>query len=190
MNYLVNAITDVQSPKASCDIFSQLMNHDRIIFLNGEITMETAELIKAQLLFLSQTPGPINMMINSPGGSVADGLAIIDLMRCIDNEVVTICSGQACSMAALILSSGSRRLATPYSEIMIHQMSYGLQGKHSDNINDIERILRIKKTTDQLLADNCGKTPEQIAADTKDDYWMDVNQAINYGIIDEVFKSF
>ena len=93
-------------------------------------------------------------------------------------------------MADLILSCGSRRLAAPYAEIMIHQMSYGLQGKHSDNINDIERILRIKKTADRLLAENCHKTEEQIEKDTKEDHWMNVHQAVEYGIIDDVFVTF
>lgn len=173
----------------SYDIFSRLLN-DRIVMLFDEVNDATAQTITAQLLFLeSQDPDKdIYLYINSPGGSITAGMAIYDTMQYIKCDVVTICIGMAASMAAFLLSCGAKgkRYALPHSEVMIHQPSGGAQGKATDIQIAAERILRMKKTINEILAENTGKPVEQVARDSEVDYFMTAEEAKEYGLVDEI----
>ena len=173
----------------SYDIYSRLLQ-DRIIFLGGAIDDNVANLIVAQMLFLqSQDPKKdIALYINSPGGVVTAGLAIYDTMQFLSCDVATYCVGQAASMGAVLLTAGAKgkRLALPNSEIMIHQPSAGTQGKVTDMEIDVEHFLKIKQRINKILADNTGKTPEQIKSDSERDNWMTAEEAKEYGLIDKV----
>ena len=173
----------------SYDIFSRLLS-DRIIVLSDEVNDATASLVVAQLLFLEgQDPDKdISLYINSPGGSVSAGFAIYDTMQYIKCDVSTICVGMAASMGAFLLSSGAKgkRIALPNAEIMIHQPAAGTQGKVTDMEIDVERFLRIKARINRIMADNTGKTPEQIKADSERDHWLLAEEAREYGLIDKV----
>ena len=171
------------------DIYSRLLK-DRIIFLGEEVNDVSANLIVAQLLFLeSEDPGKdIHLYINSPGGSVTAGMAIFDTMNYIKCDVSTICVGLAASMGAFLLSSGTKgkRIALPNAEIMIHQPSAGTQGKVTDMESDVEHFLRIKQRLNKILAENTGKTPEQVKLDSERDHWMTADEAQAYGLVDKV----
>ena len=171
------------------DIFSRLLN-DRIIFLGEEVNATTASLVVAQLLFLeAQDPDKdIQFYINSPGGSVTDGMAIYDTMQYIKCDVSTICVGRAASMGAFLLSAGTKgkRIALPNAEIMIHQPSAGTQGQITDMAIHLKRLETIKKRMNQILADNCGKSVEQVTADCERDNFMTAEEAVAYGLIDKV----
>ena len=171
------------------DIFSRLLN-DRIIFLSEEVNDTTASLVVAQLLFLeAQDPDKdIQLYLNTPGGSVTSGMAIYDTMQYIKCDVSTICIGMAASMGAFLLSAGAKgkRIALPNSEIMIHQPSAGTQGKVTDMEIDLEHFLRIKQSLNRILAENTGKSVEQIKADSERDHWMTAEEAREYGLIDQV----
>ena len=171
------------------DIFSRLLN-DRIIFLGEEVNATTASLVVAQLLFLeAQDPDKdIQFYINSPGGSVTDGMAIYDTMQYIKCDVSTICVGMAASMGAFLLSAGTKgkRIALPNAEIMIHQPSAGTQGQITDMAIHLKRLETIKKRMNQILADNCGKSVEQVTADCESDNFMTAEEAVAYGLIDKV----
>ena len=173
----------------SYDIFSRLLN-DRIIFLGEEVNATTASLVVAQLLYLeAQDPDKdIQLYINSPGGSVTDGMAIFDTMQYIKCPVSTICVGMAASMGAILLSSGTKgkRIALPNSEIMIHQPSAGTQGKVTDMEIDVEHFLRIKKKLNEIMAANTGKTPEEIKAASERDHWLTAEEALEFGLVDKV----
>lgn len=173
----------------SYDIFSRLLN-DRIIFLSDEVNDVTASLVVAQMLFLeAQDPDKdISFYINSPGGSISAGMAIYDTMQFIKCDVSTICIGMAASMGAFLLSSGTKgkRIALPNAEVMIHQPSAGTQGKVTDMEIDVEHFLKIKQRINKILADNTGKTPEQIKSDSERDNWMTAEEAKEYGLIDKV----
>lgn len=173
----------------SYDIYSRLLK-DRIIFLSGEIDDVTANLVVAQMLFLEmEDPDKeINLYINSPGGSVTAGMAIYDTMQYIKCDVSTICVGMAASMGAFLLSCGAKgkRIALPNAEVMIHQPSAGTQGKVTDMEIDVEHFLKIKQRINKILADNTGKTPEQIKSDSERDNWMTAEEAKEYGLIDKV----
>ncbi len=173
----------------SYDIFSRLLN-DRIIFLSDEVNDATASLVVAQMLFLeSQDPDKdIYFYINSPGGSVTAGMAIYDTMKFIKCDVCTICLGMAASMGAFLLSSGTKgkRWALPHSEVMIHQPLGGARGQASDIQIQAEQILRVKKTLNQILADNTGKPLEIIERDTDRDNYMSAEEALSYGLVDKV----
>jgi len=174
----------------SYDIYSRLLE-DRIIFLTGEINDAVANTVIAQLIYLeSKDPGkPVNMYINSPGGSVSAGLAIYDTMNFIKCDVSTICIGMAASMAAFLLSSGTKgkRYALPSSEIMIHQPLGGAQGQASDIKIQAEHILALKKKLNSVLAANTGKPVEQIENDTDRDNYLTAEDALDYGLIDKIF---
>ncbi|MBQ7153851.1 MAG: ATP-dependent Clp endopeptidase proteolytic subunit ClpP [Clostridia bacterium] len=176
----------------SYDIFSRLLN-DRIIFLSDEVNDTTASLVVAQLLFLeAQDPDKdISFYINSPGGSVASGLAIYDTMNFIKCDVSTICIGMAASMGAFLLSSGTKgkRIALPNSEIMIHQPLGGTQGQASDIKIQAEHILKIRSKLNDILAKNTGKPLEIIEKDTERDNYMSANEALEYGLIDKILTS-
>jgi ATP-dependent Clp protease protease subunit len=169
------------------------MLEDRIIFLTGEINFATANSIVAQLLYL-ETKDPnkdIYFYINSPGGSVSDGLAIYDTMNYVQCHVNTICIGMAASMAAVLLAAGQKgkRFALPNSEIMIHQPMGGAQGQASDIAISAEHILKIKKKINAILSEKTGQSIERITMDSERDFYMDAEQAIDYGIIDKIFVS-
>ena len=171
------------------DIFSRLLN-DRIVMLSEEVNDTTASLIVAQFLYLeAQDPDKdIQFYINSPGGSVTAGMAIYDTMQYVKCDVSTICIGMAASMGAFLLSSGAKgkRFALPNSEIMIHQPSGGTQGQASDIKIQAEWMLRTREKLNRILAENTGKSVEQIAVDTERDNFMPAEEAVQYGLIDKV----
>lgn len=171
------------------DIYSRLLK-DRIVFVGGEVEDGMANAIVAQLLFL-QAADPekeISMYINSPGGSVTAGLAILDTMRMLKCPVATYCVGQAASMGAILLAAGEkgRRHALPNSRIMIHQPWGGAQGKASDIEITAKEILRLKEVLNKILAEASGKTLEDVAHDTDRDFFMSAEEAKTWGIVDKV----
>ncbi len=174
----------------SYDIFSRLLG-DRIIFLSDEVNDTTASLVVAQLLFLeAQDPDKdICFYINSPGGCVTAGMAIFDTMNYIKCDVSTICIGMAASMGAFLLAAGTKgkRIALPNSEIMIHQPLGGAKGQATDIKIQAELILRTRDNLNRILAENTGKTIEQVAKDTERDNFMTAQQALEYGLIDKIF---
>ena len=175
----------------SYDIYSRLLK-DRIIFLGEEINDAVASTVVAQLLFLeSEDPGKdIHMYINSPGGSVTAGMAIYDTMNYVKCDVSTTCIGMAASMGAFLLSSGAKgkRYALPNAEVMIHQPLGGAQGQATEIQIAAEHILKTKKKLNQILADNAGKSVEEVEKDTDRDNWLSADEAKEYGLIDEVIK--
>ena len=173
----------------SYDIFSRLLN-DRIVFLGEEVNATTASLVVAQLLYLeAQDPDKdIQFYINSPGGSVTDGMAIYDTMQYVKCDVSTICIGMAASMGAFLLSSGAKgkRFALPNAEIMIHQPSAGTQGQITDMAIHLKRLEIIKKRMNHILSENTGKPIEMVTADCERDNFMSADEAVSYGLIDKV----
>jgi len=173
----------------SYDIYSRLLK-DRIVFLDGEISDLSADLVVAQLLFLDgqDTEKDVNLYINSPGGSVTAGLAIYDTMQYIKSNIQTICVGQAASMAALILAAGTagKRYALPSSRVLIHQPWGGAQGQARDIGIQSKEIIRLKKLTINYFAKHTGKTVEQIAADMERDFFMSAEDAVAYGVADSI----
>lgn len=189
MAYIPYVVEQSNHGERSYDIFSRLLN-DRIILLHDQVNSATASVVVAQLLYLEgQDPDKdIYLYINSPGGSVSDGMAIYDTMQYIKCDVSTICVGLAASMGAFLLSSGAKgkRIALPNAEIMIHQPSAGTQGKVTDMESDVEHFLRIKQRLNKILAENTGKTPEQVKLDSERDHWMTADEAQAYGLVDKV----
>ena len=174
------------------DIYSRLLK-DRIIFMGTGIDDQISNLIIAQLLYL-EAEGPekdIHLYINSPGGSVSAGLAIYDTLRYIKPEIETICIGQAASMAALILSAGTKgkRLGLPHSRIMIHQPMGGFSGQASDIDIHAKEILRLKGELNRILSENTGQPLDRIETDTDRDFFMSGIQAVEYGIVDKVISN-
>src|SRR5271165_2547561 len=175
----------------SYDIYSRLLK-DRIIFIGTGIDDHVANLVVAQMLFL-QMEDPkreINLYINSPGGSVTAGLAIYDTMQFVTCDVATYCVGIAASMAAVLLTAGTKgkRYALPNSDVMLHQVSGGAQGPASDVERTVEYMFRLKKRLIGIIAHHTGKSEEQIQADSDRDYWITAQQAKEYGLVDEVVK--
>lgn len=189
MSYVPIVVEQTSHGERSYDIFSRLLN-DRIIFLANEVNYATASLVIAQLLYLeSQDPDKdIYLYIDSPGGSVSDGLAIYDTMNYVKCDVSTICIGMAASMGAFLLSSGAKgkRIALPNSEIMIHQPLGGTQGQASDILIAAEHMRRTKERLNNILSQNTGKPVDVIAADTDRDNWLTAEAAKEYGLIDKV----
>ena len=173
----------------SYDIYSRLLK-DRIIFLGEEVNDVTASLVVAQLLFLAaEDPDKdINLYINSPGGSVTAGMAIYDTMQYIKPDVSTICIGMAASMGAFLLAGGpkGKRYALPNAEVMIHQPSGGARGQATDIRIHAENILRTKRKLNEILAENTGRSYEEIERDTERDNFMSAEEAKAYGLIDDV----
>lgn len=191
MSYLIPTVIEpTHQGERAFDIYSRLLR-DRIIFV-PEINQDTANLIVAQLLFLQaeDSKKPIQMYINSPGGSITAGLAIIDTMHHIKPDVHTICIGVAASMGAVILSQGAKgkRFALPHSEVMIHQASGGVEGQASNIVITAEFIIKLQNKLYKLLAESTGKTTKQIEKDADRDYWMSADVALEYGIIDEIIE--
>lgn len=171
---------------AQMDVFSRLMM-DRIIFIGSDIDSNLANIVNAQLLFLdSINHNEITIYINSPGGSVYDGLAIYDTIHMINSPVRTVCIGLAASMASILLSCGSKRCALPHSRIMIHQPLGGVKGQASDILITANEITKLKEELNQILATKTGKALDQIYKDADRDYWMTAEEAKEYGIIDEI----
>ena len=174
----------------SYDIYSRLLE-DRVVFLNGEVNNQTANLVIAQLIFLEakDPTKDISLYINSPGGSVTDGFAIFDTMQYIKCDVSTICVGMAASMGAFLLAAGAKgkRYALPNSEIMIHQPLGGAQGQATDIAIQAEHILKLKKRLTKILAENSSQPLEKVTADCERDFYMSAAEAKEYGLIDKVF---
>ena len=189
MSLVPYVVEQTNRGERSYDIFSRLLN-DRIIFLGEEVNATTASLVVAQLLYLeAQDPDKdIQFYINSPGGSVTDGMAIYDTMQYVKCDVSTICIGMAASMGAFLLSSGAKgkRMALPNAEIMIHQPSAGTQGQITDLAIHLKRLEIIKKRMNQILANNTGKPIEVVTADCERDNFMSAEEAKEYGLIDKV----
>ena len=192
MSLVPYVIEQTSRGERNYDIYSRLLK-DRIIFLGEEVNETTASLVVAQLLFLeSEDPGKdIHLYINSPGGMVTAGLAIYDTMQYIKCDVSTICIGMAASMEAFLLAGGAKgkRLALPNAEIMIHQPSGGAKGQATEIQIAAENILKTKKKLNEILAANTGKPYDVIAADTERDHYMSAQEAMEYGLIDNVITS-
>ena len=192
MSLVPYVIEQTSRGERNYDIYSRLLK-DRIIFLGEEVNETTASLVVAQLLFLeSEDPGKdIHLYINSPGGMVTAGLAIYDTMQYIKCDVSTICIGMAASMGAFLLAGGAKgkRLALPNAEIMIHQPSGGAKGQATEIQIAAENILKTKKKLNEILAANTGKPYDMIAADTERDHYMSAQEAMEYGLIDNVITS-
>ena len=189
MSLVPYVIEQTSRGERNYDIYSRLLK-DRIIFLGEEVNETTASLTVAQLLFLeSEDPGKdIQLYINSPGGMVTAGLAIYDTMQYIKCDVSTICIGMAASMGAFLLAGGTKgkRMALPNSEIMIHQPSGGAQGQATEIQIVAEKILQTKKKLNEILAANTGQPYEVICRDTERDNYMTAEEALKYGLIDQV----
>ena len=189
-NALVPVVVEQTSRgERSYDIYSRLLN-DRIIFLADEVNDVTANLVVAQLLFLESVDPDkdISLYINSPGGSITAGMAIYDTMNYIKCDVSTICIGMAASMGAFLLSAGTKgkRYALPNSEVMIHQPLGGFQGQATDIKIHAQRILDIKETLNNILAENTGKPLDVIKQDTERDNFMTAQEALDFGLVDKV----
>ena len=171
------------------DIYSRLLK-DRIVFVGGEIDDDSANAVVAQLLFLQaqDSKKEVSMYINSPGGSVTAGLAILDTMKMVKCPVATYCVGQAASMGAILLASGAkgRRFALPHARIMVHQPWGGAQGKASDIEITAREILRLKDVLNGILAEASGRAAESVVQDTDRDHFMSAEEAKSWGIVDKV----
>ena len=189
MNFVPYVVEQTSRGERSYDIYSRLLK-DRIIFLGDEINDDTASLVVAQLLFLESEDAEkdISFYINSPGGSVSAGLAIYDTMQYIKPDVSTICIGMAASMGAFLLSSGAKgkRFALPNAEIMIHQPLGGAKGQAEDIRIQAEHILKTRSKLNQILSQNTGQPLDRIEKDTDRDNFMDAQEAVSYGLIDQV----
>lgn len=173
------------------DIYSRLLK-ERIIFLGDEVNSHTAGLVVAQILFLeAEDPEKdIHFYIDSPGGSVTDGMAIYDTMQYVKCDVSTICIGMAASMGAFLLAGGAKgkRMILPNAEVMIHQPSGGTQGQATEIQIAAEHIIRTKKKLNEILADNTGQPVEKVAEDTERDNWLSAEEALKYGIVDRIIE--
>ena len=189
MSLVPYVVEQTSRGERSYDIFSRLLN-DRIVMLSEEVNDVTASLIVAQLLYLeAQDPDKdIQFYINSPGGSVTDGLAIYDTMQYIKADVSTICVGMAASMGAFLLSAGAKgkRICLPNAEVMIHQVLGETKGQETDIQIEARHMAKIKKTLTEIIARNCGKTYDQVYADCERNNWMSAEEAKEYGLIDSV----
>jgi len=191
MNLVPVVVEQTNRGERSYDIYSRLLK-DRIVFLGGEIDDDTANLVVAQLLFLEmENPdADISMYINSPGGSVTAGMAIYDTMNYIKPQVRTVCIGMAASMGAFLLMAGQKgkRLALPNSEVMIHQPSGGARGQATDVAIHAEWIMKTKQKMNGMMSQMTGQPLDVIARDVERDHFMTAEEALSYGIIDEIFR--
>lgn len=188
MNLIPIIVDKEQNGERSYDIYSRLLK-ERIIFLSGEITDDVANIIVSELLYLdSINHNDISLYINSPGGSITSGMAIMDTMNYIKSDVSTICIGMAASMAAFLLSCGTKgkRYILPNAEVMIHQPLGGVSGQATEIKIAAERILKLKNKLNKILSENTNQTLEKIEIDTDRDYFMDSNESIDYGIVDKI----
>ncbi len=192
MNTLVPYVVERSgNGERSYDIFSRLLK-ERIIFIDGEINDATADLVVAQILFLESenSEKDISIYINSPGGSVTAGLAIYDTMQYVKCPIQTICLGQAASMGAFLLAGGTKgkRYTLPSARVMIHQPWGGVEGQESDIAIHAKEILRLKKLTIEHFAEQTGKTFDEVAKDMERDFFMNAEEALAYGIVDEIME--
>ena len=191
-NYYIEPSVIEKTPygERSYDVYSRLLK-DRVVFLRGEVNQEMANSIVAQLLFLEMEDpeAEISMYINSPGGSVTDGMAIFDTMRYIKPKVRTVCLGMAASMGAFLLMAGEpgMRYALPNSEVMIHQPSGGASGQATDVQLHAQWLLRTKNKMNALMSEMTGQPLEKIQQDVERDYFMTAQEALEYGVIDKIF---
>ena len=189
MSFIPYVVEQTSRGERSFDIFSRLLN-DRIIFLSEEVNDTTASLIVAQLLYLeAQDPDKdIQFYINSPGGSVTAGMAIYDTMKYIKCDVATICVGMAASMGAFLLSAGTKgkRMALPNAEIMIHQPSAGTQGQITDMAIHMKRLQIIKERMNRIMAENTGRSIEEVTAACERDNFLSAEEALAFGLVDRV----
>ena len=187
----MGVIPVVQDSNGRNDIFSRLLD-DRIILLTGEVTDEMAEVVMAQLLYLDSlnSDADITIYINSPGGSITAGLAIYDTMQLIKSDVSTVCIGLAASMGSFLLAGGTKgkRYMTENAEVMIHQPSGGAQGKERDIVISAERIKAMRVRLEKLYSKFTGKNQQTIHKDCAEDHWMLPEEAVKYGLIDEIMK--
>lgn len=190
MNLIPNVLEKTSNGERVYDLYSRLLK-DRIIIISDEINDNTANIVVSELLYLdSINHSDISVYINSPGGSITSGMAIYDTMNYIKSDVSTICIGMAASMAAFLLSSGTKgkRYILPNSEVMIHQPLGGAQGQATEIKIAATRILKLKDKLNKILSDNTGKDLETIEKDTERDYFMDSNEALEYGIVDKILE--
>lgn len=189
MGLIPMVIEQTNKGERSYDIYSRLLK-DRIIFLGGEVTDDEANLIVAQMLFLEgdDPDKDISLYINSPGGSVTAGMAIYDTMQYIRCDVSTICIGMAASMGAFLLAAGAKgkRRALPNSEILIHQPLGGARGQATEVAIHAEQLIKTREKLNKILAERTGHTVEQVARDTERDHYMSAEEALQYGLIDEI----
>lgn len=173
---------------ASVDVFSRLMQ-ERIIFLGDEIDAEVANTIQAQLLYMNAVSNdPITIYVNSPGGYVIDGLAIYDTMRFVKSKIITVCTGMAASMASIILVGGDERKILPNAKVLIHQPWGGMGGTAADLTIAVEEINKDKKKLYEILSKHTGQPYEKIVEDSQRDFWLNAEEALAYGCIDEIIK--
>lgn len=189
-NYLVpTVIEETNRGERAFDIYSRLLN-ERVIFLGEEVNEHTANIVVAQLLYLAYVnpDEDIKLYINSPGGSVYDGLAIYDTMNFIKPDVQTIGIGLQASMGAFLLSSGAKgkRAVLPNARVMVHQPSSGTQGKVTDQEISLKESIELKKKLNKILAENTGQKVDKITKDTERDFWMSAKEAKEYGLIDKI----
>ena len=190
MNLIPVVVDKERFGERSYDIFSRLLK-ERIIFLSGEIDDDVANAVIAELLYLDfLNNDDISIYINSPGGSITSGMAIYDTMEFIKSDVSTICIGMAASMAAFLLSCGTKgkRFILPNSEVMIHQPLGGVSGQATEIKIAAERILKLKEKLNRILSNNTNKDFDTISKDTERDYFMNSNEALEYGIVDKIIK--
>ena len=190
MNLIPVIVDKENSGERSYNIFSRLLK-DRIILLSGEIDDNLANIIVSELLYLdSLNHDDISLYINSPGGSITSGMAIMDTMNFIKSDVSTICLGMAASMGAFLLSCGAKgkRYILPNAEVMIHQPLGGVEGQATEIKIVAERILKLKEKLNKILAENTGKDLKTITNDTERDYFLDSKEALKYGIVDKILK--
>ena len=189
MGLIPMVIEQTNKGERSYDIYSRLLK-DRIKFLGGEVTDDEANLIVAQMLFLEadDPDKDISLYINSPGGSITAGMAIYDTMQYIRCDVSTICIGMAASMGAFLLAAGAKgkRRALPNGEILIHQPLGGARGQATEVAIHAEQLIKTREKMNKILAERTGQTVEQIALDTERDHYMTAEEALNYGLIDEI----
>nr|WP_297705654.1 ATP-dependent Clp endopeptidase proteolytic subunit ClpP [uncultured Butyrivibrio sp.] len=192
MSLIPYVIEQTSRGERSYDIYSRLLK-ERIVFLGEEVNAASASTVVAQLLFLeAEDPNKdIHMYINSPGGEISSGMAIYDTMHYIKCDVSTICIGMAASMGAFLLAGGAKgkRMALPNAEVMIHQPLGGTQGQATEIEIAAKHILKTKEKMNRMLAENTGKTYEQVAADTERDNWLSAQEALDYGLIDSIIEN-
>jgi ATP-dependent Clp protease protease subunit len=191
MNYVPNILDKNNNKEIVYDLFSKLLE-DRVILLTGEINDITSNIIISELLYLDSISNEdISIYINSPGGSITSGMAIYDTMNYIKSDVSTIGIGMAASMAAILLSSGTKgkRYILPNAEVMIHQPIGGVNGQASEIQIAADRIIKEKKKINKILSINCNKELEEVEKDTDRDYFMDAKEALEYNIVDAIINS-
>lgn len=189
MSLVPYVVEQTNRGERSYDIFSRLLN-DRIVFLGEEVNAATASIVVAQLLYLeAQDPDKeIQFYINSPGGSITDGMAIYDTMQYVKCAVSTICVGLAASMGAFLLSSGAKgkRLILPNAEVMVHQPSGGARGQASDIKIHADWIIKTREKLNKIMAANCGRNVEEVASATERDNFMSAQEALDFGLVDKI----